>query len=198
MITELSQLDLSKQYTYADYLTWQIKERVELLRGYIYKMSPAPNRYHQRISWNLQLPIAAYLKNKKCQAYSAPFDVRLSHIDKKINAPIITVVQPDICIICDLTKLDKRGCLGAPDWVIEILSEGNSRKEMKQKKELYEESGVGEYWIIQPEYENILVYLLQDNGKYVMKTTFFGDETVSPFLFPDLEIDLSEVFDSGM
>ena len=126
-ITRLDQLDVTKKYTYADYLKWKIQERIELIRGYVWEMS-APNRRHQRIAGDFYGYVWNYLRNKPCQVFSAPFDVRLPRIDKATNESIITVVQPDVCVICDLNKLDMAGCIGAPDWVIEVLSKGNARE----------------------------------------------------------------------
>ena len=141
--------DPSISYTYADYLQWQFEERLELFRGRIFKLS-APNTKHQQISRNLFVPIVNFLANKKCQAFSAPFDVRLPVKNRKKDNEVTTVVQPDICVVCDETKIDTRGCCGAPDLAVEILSPGNSHKEVKLKFELYEEAGVKEYWIVYP------------------------------------------------
>ena len=118
---DVKEPDLSGTYTYADYLTWQWEEMAELINGKIFKMSPAPSGLHQRISGNLFGPLWNYFRGKKCQVFSAPFDVRLPGSSKK-DRDIITVVQPDLCVICDPSKMDERGCLGAPDWIIEILS----------------------------------------------------------------------------
>lgn len=110
---QLSDLDLSKTYTYADYFKWQFDERLELIKGKIFEMSPAPSRSHQRISAVLTAKLVNYLKGKPCQIYAAPFDVRLPRVSKD-DAAIYTVLQPDICVICDLSKLDERGSLGLP------------------------------------------------------------------------------------
>lgn len=181
-------------YTYADYLKWQFDEQVELIKGKIYKMSPAPKMIHQKVSWILTREIGNYLKNKKCMAFSAPFDVRLP-VKSKNNLEISTVVQPDLCVICDLSKLDEAGCIGAPDIVIEILSKGNNTKELKYKYEVYEESGVKEYWIIQPEEENMMIYTLVA-GKYIPSKLFTtGDEITTPIL-PGFILNLNELFDN--
>lgn len=194
MITDFSQLDLNKKYTYADYLTWQFSDRLELIRGWVKKMSPAPASEHQRISSILHTQIGSYLRKKKCQLFAAPFDVRL--IDKKKSTPdneIITVVQPDLCIICDETKIDSRGCLGAPDWIIEILSPGNTKTEMQDKYELYAETGVQEYWIVQPGDQTVLCFKL--NGEqYSLTGMYTQDDVVPVLIFPDLQIDFREVF----
>jgi len=122
-ITQLSQLDLNATYSYADYLNWTFDEAIELIKGKISLMSPAPNVKHQDISMNLTRPLSIYFQHKKCRVYAAPFDVRLYDSRKSILASqdIHTVVQPDLCVICDLNKLDQQGCNGAPDWIIEIL-----------------------------------------------------------------------------
>ena len=147
-ITKLSQLDLSKSYSYADYLTWKFQERLELIKGKIFKMSPAPRRIHQEISRDLLTEMNFFLKGGKCNVFSAPFDVRLP----KSNAEdeIYTVVQPDICVVCDPSKLDDAGCVGAPDLIVEILSESTAKKDKTNKFELYQECGVKEYWIVSP------------------------------------------------
>lgn len=189
-ITSLNQLDLNGVYTYADYLLWRLEERVELFKGKIFKMSPAPNVKHQKISRNLTIEIGSLFKHKTCQLFSAPFDVRLPQ--NKGDEQIFTVVQPDLCIICDSEKLDERGCVGAPDLVIEILSPGNSKKEMKNKFELYEEAGVREYWVVHPTEENVLVYVLE-NGEF-KGTKPVVDDYITSYVFPDLKVHTNDVF----
>ncbi|MDO5104955.1 Uma2 family endonuclease [Capnocytophaga sp.] len=191
-ITNINQLDVANGvYTYADYLLWKFEERVELLKGKIFKMSPAPSLRHQKISMNLSGLLWQFFKGKKCQLFSAPFDVRLPKKNEK-GDQIHTVVQPDLCVICDENKLDERGCIGAPDLIIEILSPGNSKKEMKNKFELYQESGVEEYWIVNPTDENILVNVLED-GKYrILKPVV--DEYITSVRFPELKIHTSDIF----
>lgn len=130
--------DLSGTYSYADYLTWTWDEMAELIRGKVYKMSPAPGSLHQRISTELLRQIANFLKGKKCNVFSAPFDVRLPDTAaEKANQKITTVVQPDLCVICDPEKIDERGCLGAPDLIIEILSKHTAVKDLRDKFEVY-------------------------------------------------------------
>lgn len=192
-ITRLDQLDPNKQYTYADYLTWQFSDRVELLWGYIRQMS-APDRRHQSILGNIHLQVKLHFRFQPCKVYLAPFDVRLPRKHKITNEAITTVTQPDLCVICDPAKLDKAGCIGAPDWIIEVLSKGNTKKEMKEKFEAYQDAGVLEYWIVQPAYDNILVYVLE-NGKFQIAPTLFSeDEEATPHCFLNLKIDLNEVF----
>ncbi len=158
-------------FTYADYLTWNFKERIELIRGKIFKMSPAPTVTHQKILSNLFLAIALFLKYKTCKVLVAPVDVRLKgkpFRKKKLrNDEITTVVQPDIIIVCDEEKLkDDRSVDGAPDFVVEILSPGNTKTETKYKVDLYEENGVLEYWVVYPEYKQIHVFILNKEEKY--------------------------------
>ncbi|MEZ4883201.1 MAG: Uma2 family endonuclease [Chitinophagales bacterium] len=198
MITSLHQLDFNKHYTYADYILWQFKERVELLKGRLLPMA-APNVRHQEISSYLHVSIGIYLlKNKKgCKLFSAPFDVRLPLPKSKIKSnKIDTVVQPDLCVVCDEDKLDKQGCVGAPDLVIEILSPGNSKKEMKDKFELYQEAGVLEYWVIDPEHNWAFAYYLDaPTQKYVGAITpLTDDETLKSRVFEGLDIELIQVF----
>jgi Uma2 family endonuclease len=114
------QLDLNGTYTYADYLKWTFDERLEIIKGKIFPMA-APARIHQRLSGKLSFEIQKYLEGKKCETYSAPFDVRLTPLKRSNSNKVHTVVQPDICVICDLDKLDDKGCVGAPDLIIEIL-----------------------------------------------------------------------------
>lgn len=188
-ITSLNQLDLVNGiYSYADYLVWKIKERVELLKGKILEMS-APSPIHQEISGNLQGALFVFLKNSKCKLYTAPFDVRFP---QKGESQVYTVVQPDLCVVCDFEKIDSKGCVGAPDLVVEILSPGNSKKEMKSKFALYQEEGVREYWIVDPERELVFVYVA-DNKKF-KPTIPIADDYVYSTIFPDFKIHTSDVF----
>ena len=196
MITDINQLDFSKTYTYADYLTWQFSERVELMKGYIVKMSPAPNRKHQRISWKLSLTIGNFLTTQSCQAFTAPFDVRLPLPPHRMKGDKIdTVVQPDICVICDLSKLDEQGCNGAPELVIEILSPGNNKREIKEKYQLYESAGVLEYWIVDPMWAQVLKYNLNELGKFQTGRPFVEGDTLTSQVLSGLELDITALFE---
>jgi Uma2 family endonuclease len=186
----------SLEYSYADYLKWKFEERVELIRGKIMKMT-APNRKHQDVSGNLFFAIKQFLKEKHCKVYSAPFDVRLPRSDKFTNEEIITVVQPDVCVICDESKLDEKGCLGAPDLVIEILSPGNSKKEIKLKYEVYEEGGVKEYWIINPVEENVAVLTLSTSGKFDGAKLYATDDIIYSNAIQGLAVNLSDIFQNN-
>ncbi|MBL7798746.1 MAG: Uma2 family endonuclease [Saprospiraceae bacterium] len=193
-ITSLSQLDPQANYTYADYLTWQIQERVELLRGKIRQMA-APNRGHQGISLNLSRMFSTALLKSPCKVYAAPFDVRLTRFSKLKNKEVTTVVQPDLCVICDPEKLDVRGCIGAPDLVVEILSPGNSKTEMKDKFDLYEEAGVREYWLVYPGERSVQIFQLNETGRYIGLRPYVDGDTVTTPIVPGMEVVLADVFD---
>jgi Uma2 family endonuclease len=186
--------DPSLSYTYADYLKWKFEEQVELIRGKIFKMSPAPAPLHQKVSIRLSSKIFNFLERKTCQVFPAPFDVRLPVKNKKKDNEITTVVQPDICVICDENKIDSRGCLGAPDLVIEILSPGNTEKEVKLKFELYEEAGVKEYWVVYPSEENVAVFILNEKEKYDGAKIYAGKDRVKSSAVKGLIIKLEDIF----
>ncbi len=191
---QLSDLDLSKTYSYADYLKWDIEERLELIRGKVFKMSPAPSRLHQKVVGLIFNSLFQYLKGQRCEVYIAPFDVRIPRKSKD-DQDIITVLQPDICVICDSTKLDDKGCIGAPDIVVEILSPGNNRKELQSKYEIYEEAAVKEYWIIHPTEKTFLKYELSEEGKFfASRLLTIGDLVETPVL-PGFVLNLEEVFE---
>jgi Uma2 family endonuclease len=190
IITNFSDLDLTKTYSYADYLMWEFQERVELIKGFILKMSPAPSMVHQRISNNVSYELNSYFKRKPCDVFVAPFDVRLPIPSAKKDA---TVVQPDLCVICDESKLDARGCNGTPDLMVEIISSNNSKHDVHTKFNLYQEAGVKEYWIIEPNDKIILVYTLVNNEFIGLKPQVEGEKIKSP-LFPELTIAVEDVF----
>ncbi len=193
MITSIDQLDHNATYTYADYLKWQIEGYVELIRGKIFKMA-APSSGHQRISLNFAYLIKGHLLKSSCEVFAAPFDVRLNRFSEKKNKEILTVVQPDICVICDKNKIDAKGCIGAPDLIIEILSPGNTKKEMKEKFSIYEESGVKEYWIVYPDEKSILRYILNEHEKFIGLQPLTEDDTINTPILEGLDIHLSDVF----
>ena len=181
--------EVTKTYNYSDLLTWPEDERWELIEGIPYAMS-APNRRHQEILGKLHLEFGNFLKGKTCKVYVAPFDVRLKVEGKGKD----TVVQPDISVICDKNKLDDKGCKGAPDLAIEILSPSNSRHDLILKKRHYQIAGVKEYWIIDPERHMVQVYLLNESGQYV--TDSYADtEEIQVTILPELIINLQEIFE---
>ena len=190
VITNIDQLDLVNGiYTYADYLMWKIKDRVEILKGKIFKMSPAPAISHQSISFNLSGLLFMYFYDKPCKVFASPFDVVLKNKEGKED----TVVQPDLCIVCDPEKLaDGKRCQGAPDLIIEILSPGNSKKELKNKYELYQEAGVREYWLVHPQDEYVIINVLENNQYRALPP--FVDKEVTSVIFPDLSLQTEDIF----
>lgn len=191
-INSPADLNANGYYTYQDYLSWTFPQRVELFRGKPYTLSPAPNRRHQTISGRLFAAMFGFFDNHACDVFSAPFDVRLPVSQKE--GMVDTVVQPDICVVCDQSKLDKQGCNGAPDLVVEILSPGNSTREMNQKFELYQTAGVPEYWIVDPANRIVSVFVLDDEGTYYGLRPRTVEEKLESFHHPELVIDLGYVF----
>lgn len=189
-ITSLSQLDMNATYTYADYLMWKLKDRVELFKGKILKMSPAPSPIHQKISRKISDVLSPFFNKSNCEMFYAPFDVRLPNK----TGEIFTVVQPDLCVICDRSKIDDKGCLGAPDLVIEILSPGNSKKEMNLKFSLYEESGVSEYWVVDTSEKFILIFSLE-NGEYISRKPVADGEILQSINFPELSFSTENLYE---
>lgn len=186
-------LDLTKSYTYADYLLFQFQERLEIIKGKIYAMSPAPNVAHQRAATELTGIFYNYFKNNPCQVFTAPFDVRLTSKKGTGDKEVTTVIQPDLCVFCDESKLDERGGIAAPDLVVEILSPGNTSKEMNLKYDLYESHGVREYWLVHPLDKNILIYSLE-NGRYIARKPYTETETALSIIFPELKVVVQELF----
>lgn len=186
---QFSDLDLNKTYSYADYLNWTFDERIEIIKGKLFNMSPAPAPAHQELSGIIFYELFKYLQGKPCKVYTAPFDVRLpkkSFEERKI----FTVVQPDISVICDLRKIDEKGCLGAPDIVIEILSPGNNQTELQNKYQVYEEAGVKEYWLVVPKEKALLQYILNSEGIFIATRPFTIDDFLTSDSLPgSLKID---------
>ncbi len=192
-ITDISQLDLKATYTVADYLSWQFDEMVELIKGHIFAMSPAPRSGHQRNSRNIVKNFLNLLPEYcGCEMFFAPFDVYLGGIDGKKK----TVVQPDICIICDSNKIEDRGCVGAPDLIVEITSPSTVKKDFNEKFNLYEEYGVREYWIVQPEAKQVLCFALNAENKYAQTGNFTDDAQIPVAIFENKSIMWKDIFTS--
>jgi len=190
-------LDLNRQYTYADYLTWADDKMRELLNGFIRLMSPAPSLRHSVVSRRLSTAMINHVDRNggDCQVFYAPFDVRFpANPDKTGDNQIYTVVQPDICVVCDISKLDERGCLGAPDMVIEIISLSSQRYDLNEKFNIYEAGGVKEYWVVSPQEKGINVFILQDNGKYDAGTVYEGKVQVPVQTLKGLSINTEILF----
>ena len=199
-ITSIDQLDLSATYTYADYLRWRLQERVELIWGKIFRMVPAPASGHQRVSRLIedQISLIRLERRTGCRLYHAPFDVRFPKSPERLEGPeeLYTVVQPNICVICDLDKIDRKGCLGAPDWIVEIVSPSTAKKDLNDKFQLYESQGVREYWIVHPQDQTLNTFLLRE-GHYAL-TGLYGPGQQAPIgIFPGYHVDLNEVFEEA-
>ncbi|KQS33164.1 Uma2 family endonuclease [Dyadobacter sp. Leaf189] len=194
-ILDLDQLDLNKTYSYADYLKWQFDERIELIKGKIFKMSPAPATRHQQYVGEIFRQISNHLHRNTCKVFVAPFDVRLTPSQKTDSTKIHTVVQPDICVVCDPSKIDAKGCIGAPDLIIEVLSPGNTQKEMNEKFEIYRENGVKEYWLVEPNDRIVLVYVLDESGKYIGLKPFTESETLTSQSLDSFKLLVKEIFE---
>jgi Uma2 family endonuclease len=188
-------LNLDKRYTYADYLTWMDDVRRELIEGFI-KLLPAPRAAHakvgHRISWQLETIIR---KNScRCEVFPAPFDVRLPKNGERADDKIYTVVQPDISVVCDTSKIDEYGCCGAPDMIVEILSPSTFKRDLHEKFTLYESSGVKEYWVVHHKDMTVQAFLLQENGKYDDGTLYERKGKVPVHIFNGCTIDLEDIF----
>ena len=182
-----------EKFNYADYLTWPDDERWEIIEGVAYNMSPSPVREHQRVSAIIFAKIYNFLSGRECEVYFAPFDVRLAESKDDADEEIETVVQPDIVVICDQNKLDKRGCLGAPDITVEILSPSTSYKDQTEKLLLYEKHDVKEYWIVNPDAKYVMIYRLE-GVKYGKPEYLTENDTIESRALDGLKIDLSEVW----
>jgi len=188
----LPQLEYKLFYTYADYLSWD-EGRWELIDGELWDMTPAPSRQHQEISISLSSLLHEFFKKRDCSVYAAPFDVRLSSPDGAEDYATTTVVQPDISVICDREKLDDRGCIGAPDLIIEILSPSTAAKDLKVKRALYEKHGVNEYWLVHPTDKIVLAYLLGEDDQYGKAQILDQEDVLRSVVFEELEIILKEL-----
>ncbi|MDR1239257.1 MAG: Uma2 family endonuclease [Treponema sp.] len=179
-------------YTYADFLEWDEGERYEIIDGEACMMS-SPARIHQEVCMALSAILYDYLKGKTCKVYAAPFAVRLFPVEDQSDH---TVVEPDISVVCDPSKLDDRGCNGAPDFIVEILSPSTARYDRIVKFNKYREAGVREYWIVDPEEKAVFVHTLKD-GQYT--TSVYDDSagTVPVQTLRGCKIDLKNIFGSA-
>lgn len=183
-----------KGYTIADIEALPEGERAELIDGEMFRMD-SPMRTHQKILIELAIEIALYIKNKKgsCEVYPAPFAVYI----KKDNR---NYVEPDILVICDKDKLDEKGCHGAPDWIIEIVSPSSVKMDYERKVKLYREAGVREYWIVDAEKETVTVYDFAHDENMQAETAgvsspvrYSFSDRIKAGIFEELYLSLSEM-----
>jgi len=192
MVTEPTYSETSARkddlhYTYSDYIKWEDDKRWELINGVPFLMS-APSRQHQSISRNLVVQLGVMLKGRPCEVFHAPFDVRLD-----ADTSDDTVVQPDIIVICDSDKLDATGCIGAPDFIIEILSPSTKTRDKNEKFDLYRRVGVKEYWIVEPETKKVFTHVFADSDNI---TRIYNEtDSVPVFVLSGYVINLAEVFE---
>lgn len=183
--------DATPRFTYGDYVQWDDDERWELIDGRPHAMS-APNLPHQRLVGALYFQLYLQLQGARCEAFVSPFDVRLP----KSNEPdddIVDVVQPDVLVVCDPAKLDERGCRGAPDFVIEVLSPSNADHDRVTKLALYERHGVREYWVVQPVERLVTMHLLE-HGRFDTIITRHAEGSLRVAVLPGVEIDWNAAF----
>jgi Uma2 family endonuclease len=152
-----------EHHTYTDYLGWPEEVRYELIDGTAYAMAPAPTRVHQEFVLQIAHQLVDALNGTSCRPFIAPFDVRLPHGQEADDA-VDTVVQPDVSVVCDPSKLDERGCRGAPDWVVEVLSPTTASHDLIIKRRAYERAGVREYWLVHPTDRVVTVYIRGEQG----------------------------------
>ncbi|XOV91354.1 MAG: Uma2 family endonuclease [Bacteroidota bacterium] len=192
-VDDISLLDPAGTYSYSDYLKWRFEERVELIKGKLFRMSPAPNRGHQGVNRNILVDFSNYLKGKACKVYGAPFDVRFPEKKGLSDKQTFTVVQPDICVVCNTEILDDAGCNGAPDLIVEILSPSTSKKDLSNKFDLYEEFKVKEYWVVYQTEQIVEVYYLV-NDKYSSSKKYLPGDKVETGVLEGINLMVDEIF----
>ena len=188
-IERFEDLDLTRRYTYADYLTWKFEERVELFKGWVARMA-GPNTYHQRVSTSLLQYLANTLRPTGCEVFAAPTDVVIAR-----SPDGDTVVQPDLLVVCEASKITKQYIDGAPDFIVEIVSPGNGKKELDKKYKQYEAAGVREYWVVHPDDQTVLRYVLSDAGQFVgQEPRTVDSEEISASVFEGVSLSGAEIF----
>lgn len=182
----------NKKYTYADYLTWSEEERWEIINGVPY-LQAAPTWQHQAVLLELARQFANYLQDKSCRVFTAPFDLRIPEANEK-DEETTNVVQPDIIIICDNSRLKKTGYYGVPELIIEVVSPSTGQKDKIEKFNLYEKAGVKEYWIVEPDEKVVMVFTLEE-GRYGRPQMYSEEDKVKVSIFDNLVIELKPVFE---
>lgn len=181
------------RYTFADALTWDENERIEVINGEMVMLA-TPSRIHQSIVAELTRQFGNYLEGKRCKVYPAPFAVRLLEQDGDSPDDVDTMVEPDLSIVCDKSKLDKYGCKGAPDLIVEVLSPSTQRHDRFVKLALYQRAGVREYWIAEPETQTVQVMLQDGNGVLQLHEVYGSGDIARVNVLEGCFIDLGKVF----
>lgn len=181
------------QYTFADCLTWDENEHIEIIGGETVMMAP-PSRFHQEISFEIGRQLGNFLEGKRCKVYLAPFGVRLFEKDGDMPEDVDTVVEPDISVVCDREKLDKYGCKGAPDLIIEVLSPSTRQHDRLVKLNLYQRAGVREYWIVDPDTQSVQVFLPDASGSFRLYEDYGQEDIAKVNVLDGCFIELSKVF----
>ncbi len=183
-----------RKYSYADYLAWPEGERWELVDGEAYDMSPAPGTEHQAIIGSIYRLLSDFLEGKKCRVFVSPLDVRLSEKPGDSDETIVTVVQPDLLVVCDPAKIDRRGINGAPDLTVEVLSEATAYRDQTQKLALYEKHGVREYWIVNPGARHINLFRLEEAGTFARPEYYRIGDTIESEVMQGFRVSCDDIF----
>lgn len=192
-IEEVNEPDSSLTYTYADYGQWKFLERLELLHGRIFRLA-APSIGHQRICGKLHFMLYGFLRDKSCQVIIPPYDIRLPIKNRRKDNEITTVVQPDLTVFCDPIKVEEHAAIGAPDLIVEVLSPGNKRYDLKDKYDIYQEACVKEYWIVDPIERSVQVSLLAEEGRFGPATIYKDEQMLRPRSLPGFSIAVRDMF----
>ncbi len=194
-ITSLDQLDPNGTYSYADYMSWEFEEIVELHHGRIIRRPGSPTDRHQAVLGALNCFLYDEVRRQHYRLRLGPYDVRLPRPGTTADAAIYTVVQPDLCVICDPTKIESRGCLGPPDLITEVVSPRTAARDWKDKFDLYEEARVGEYWIVLPQENDISVFVLDEAAaRYRLAGEYASPGAIPCQTLPGLELDWADIF----
>ena len=181
------------RYTFADCFTWNENERIEIINGEIFMMA-TPSSRHQEICFEIGRQLGNFLEGKRCKVYPAPFAVRLFEREGDVSEDVDTMVEPDISVVCDRNKIDKHGCKGAPDLVVEILSPSTRRHDRLVKLNLYQRAGVREYWIVDPDTQSVQVFLLDSSGSFHIYEDYGQKDVAKVHVLDGCFIELSKVF----
>ena len=182
-----------ERLTFADCLAWDEDERIEIINGDAFMLA-MPSRIHKEICFEIGRQLGNYLEGKRCKVYPAPFGVRLFEQDGDSPENVDTVVEPDISVVRDRSKLDKHGCKGAPDLIVEVLSPSTQRHDQLVKLNLYQRAGVREYWIVDPENRTVRVMVQAGDGTLQIHEVYRREDVAKVNVLDGCFIELSKVF----